>query len=57
MAKRKFLSMMIEGRTVPLRRERRHATEVLRVLRRRSAPLSGKSIVDAVRRECGRVAR
>ncbi|HSF66569.1 MAG TPA: hypothetical protein VLA67_03965 [Nitrospiraceae bacterium] len=33
-----------------LRRKRRHATEVLRQLRKRSATLSGKEIVAAVRR-------
>jgi len=34
-----------------LRRKRQHATEVLRHLRKRSATLSGKEIVDAVRRD------
>jgi metal-responsive CopG/Arc/MetJ family transcriptional regulator len=34
-----------------LRRKREHATEVLHRLRKRSATLSGKDIVDAVRRD------
>jgi metal-responsive CopG/Arc/MetJ family transcriptional regulator len=40
-----------------LRRKRQHATEVLRGLRKRSATLSGKEIVDAVRRERTRATR
>ena len=40
-----------------LRRKRQHATEVLRGLRRRSATLSGKEIVEAVRRERTRATR
>lgn len=34
-----------------LRRKRRYATEVLQRLRKRSATLSGKEIVEAVRRD------
>ncbi len=34
-----------------LRRKRQHATEVVQRLRKRSATLSGKDIVDAVRRD------
>jgi metal-responsive CopG/Arc/MetJ family transcriptional regulator len=34
-----------------LRRKRRHATEVLQRLREQSATLSGKDIVEAVRRD------
>jgi metal-responsive CopG/Arc/MetJ family transcriptional regulator len=33
------------------RRKRRHATEVIKGLRKRSATLSGNEIVDAVRRD------
>ena len=40
-----------------LRRKRQHATEVLRGLRKRSATLTGKEIVEAVRRERTRAAR
>jgi hypothetical protein len=40
-----------------LRRKRQHATELLRGLRGRSATLSGKEIVEAVRRERTRAAR
>ena len=34
-----------------LRRKRQHATEVVRHLRKRSATLSGREIVEAVRRD------
>lgn len=37
-----------------LRRKRRHAAEVVQRLRKRSATLSGKEIVAAVRRDRGR---
>lgn len=37
-----------------LRRKRRHAAEVVQQLRKRSATLSGKDIVAAVRRDRGR---
>jgi hypothetical protein len=37
-----------------LRRKRQYATEVVQRLRKRSATLSGKDIVDAVRRDRGR---
>lgn len=37
-----------------LRRKRRHATEVVQRLRKRSATLSGKEILAAVRRDRGR---
>jgi metal-responsive CopG/Arc/MetJ family transcriptional regulator len=37
-----------------LRRKRRHAAEVVQRLRKRSATLSGKDIVAAVRRDRGR---
>ena len=40
-----------------LRRKRRHATEVLQRLRKRSATLSGKDIVEAVRRDRKRAHR
>lgn len=40
-----------------LRRKRRYATEVVRHLRKRSATLTGKEIVAAVRRDRGRVER
>ncbi len=40
-----------------LRRKRQHATEVLRQLRKRSATLSGKEIVAAVRRDRTRTER
>jgi metal-responsive CopG/Arc/MetJ family transcriptional regulator len=40
-----------------LRRKRRHATEVLQRLRKRSATLSGKDIVEAVRRDRKRARR
>jgi hypothetical protein len=40
-----------------LRRKRQHATETLRGLRKRSATLTGKEIVEAVRRERTRAAR
>jgi hypothetical protein len=40
-----------------LRRKRRHATEVVHRLRKRSATLTGKQIVDAVRRDRGRAER
>ncbi len=40
-----------------LRRKREHATEVLHRLRKRSATLSGKEIVDAVRRDRERTDR
>lgn len=37
-----------------LRRKRRHAAEIVQRLRKRSATLSGKDIVAAVRRDRGR---
>lgn len=40
-----------------LRRKRRHATELVQHLRKRSATLSGKEIVAAVRRDRTRAAR
>lgn len=40
-----------------LRRKRRHATEALQRLRKRSATLSGKDIVEAVRRDRTRAER
>jgi metal-responsive CopG/Arc/MetJ family transcriptional regulator len=40
-----------------MRRKRRHATEVMRGLRKRSATLSGKEILEAVRRDRTRAAR
>jgi metal-responsive CopG/Arc/MetJ family transcriptional regulator len=40
-----------------LRRKRQHATEAVRRLRKRSATLSGKEIVEAVRRDRTRVVR
>jgi hypothetical protein len=40
-----------------LRRKRRYATEVLQRLRKRSATLSGKDIVEAVRRDRKRAHR
>ena len=40
-----------------LRRKRHHATEVVRNLRKRSATLSGKEIVEAVRRDRTRAER
>lgn len=40
-----------------LRRKRQHATEVVHRLRKRSATLSGKDIVDAVRRDRERTDR
>jgi len=40
-----------------LRRKRQHATEVLHRLRKHSATLSGKEIVDAVRRDRERTDR
>jgi metal-responsive CopG/Arc/MetJ family transcriptional regulator len=40
-----------------LRRKRRHATEVLQRLRKQSATLSGKDIVEAVRRDRKRAHR
>lgn len=40
-----------------LRRKRQYATEVVRHLRKRSATLSGKEIVAAVRRDRGRAER
>ena len=40
-----------------LRRKRQHATEVVNRLRKRSATLSGKDIVDAVRRDRKRTDR
>jgi len=40
-----------------LRRKRQHATEVVRRLRKRSATLSGKEIVDVVRRDRERTDR
>jgi hypothetical protein len=40
-----------------LRRKRRHAAEVVNHLRKRSATLSGKEIVDAVRRDRRRADR
>ncbi len=40
-----------------LRRKRRHATEVLQRLRKQSATLSGKDIVEAVRRDRKRARR
>ena len=40
-----------------LRRKRRHATDVVRRLRKRSATLSGKEIVEAVRRDRARTDR
>jgi len=40
-----------------LRRKRRHATEVVHRLRKRSATLTGKEIVDAVRRDRARAER
>jgi hypothetical protein len=40
-----------------LRRKRRYATEVLQRLRKRSATLSGKDIVEAVRRDRKRAQR
>jgi len=40
-----------------LRRKRRYATEVLQRLRKRSATLTGKEIVEAVRRDRKRAQR
>ena len=40
-----------------LRRKRRHATEAVHRLRKRSTTLSGKEIVDAVRRDRTRAER
>jgi metal-responsive CopG/Arc/MetJ family transcriptional regulator len=40
-----------------LRRKRRHATDVVRILRSRSATLTGKEIVEAVRRDRRRTDR
>jgi hypothetical protein len=40
-----------------LRRKRRHATELVYRLRKRSATLSGKEIVEAVRRDRARTSR
>ena len=40
-----------------LRRKRRHATEVVHRLRKRSATLSAKEIVEAVRRDRTRAER
>lgn len=40
-----------------LRRKRQHAAEAVRRLRKRSATLSGKEIVEAVRRDRTRVVR
>ena len=40
-----------------LRRKRQHATEVMRRLRKRSATLSAKEIVEAVRRDRRRAGR
>ena len=40
-----------------LRRKRRHATEAVHRLRKRSATLSGEEIVDAVRRDRTRAER
>lgn len=40
-----------------LRRKRQHAAEVVRRLRQRSATLSGKEIVEAVRRDRMRTER
>ncbi len=40
-----------------LRRKRRHATEMVRHLRKRSATLTGKEIVKAVRRDRARAER
>ena len=40
-----------------LRRKRHHATEAVHRLRKRSATLSGKEIVDAVRRDRTRAER
>jgi uncharacterized membrane protein YheB (UPF0754 family) len=40
-----------------LRRKRRHATELVQRLRKRSATLSGKEIVEAVRRDRTRAER
>ena len=40
-----------------LRRKRRHATETVHRLRKRSATLSGKEIMDAVRRDRTRAER
>ncbi|WP_421660535.1 hypothetical protein [Nitrospira sp. BLG_2] len=40
-----------------LRRKRRQATDVVRCLRKRSATLSGKEIVEAVRRDRARIER
>lgn len=40
-----------------LRRKRQHATEVVHRLRKKSATLSGKDIVDAVRRDRERTDR
>lgn len=40
-----------------LRRKRRHAAEIVNRLRKRSATLSGKEIVDAVRRDRKRTGR
>ena len=40
-----------------LRRKRQHATEVVHRLRKQSATLSGKDIVDAVRRDRERTDR
>jgi len=40
-----------------LRRKRRHAAETVKHLRKRSATLSGKEIVDAVRRDRRSTAR
>jgi len=40
-----------------LRRKRQHAAEVVRRLRKRSATLSGKEIVEAVRRDRTRTER
>jgi len=40
-----------------LRRKRRHATEVVHRLRKRSATLTGKEIVEAVRRDRARAER
>jgi hypothetical protein len=40
-----------------LRRKRRHATEAVHRLRKRSATLTGKEIVEAVRRDRARAKR
>lgn len=40
-----------------LRRKRRHAQEMVQDLRKRSATLTGKEIVEAVRRDRTRAAR